>query len=79
MGLRGKNIMRRRRRARNKFRLPMFKRKNISLKITSLDRNMVLVDKSYNLYPLVPNVYPRKMHAFALGSNFDLFLVKVEA
>ena len=49
-----------------------------SLKMTSLDRNKVLVDKSYNLYPLVPKGYPRKMQAFALGSNLDLFLVKVE-
>ena len=55
------------------------KGKTISLKITSLDKNMVLVDKSYNLYRLVPKGYPRYMHAFALGSNFDLFLVKVEA
>ena len=38
-----------------------------------------LLDKSYNLYPLVPKGYPRKIHAFALGSNLDLFLVKVEA
>ena len=50
-----------------------------SLKITSLERNTFSLDKSYNLYPLVPKRYQRNMHAFALGSNLDLFLVKVEA
>ena len=55
------------------------KGKTASLKITSLERNIVLLDKSYNLYPLVPKGYPRNMHAFAPGSNLDLFLVKVEA
>ena len=55
------------------------KGKTDSLKMTSLERKIFLLDKSYNLYPLVPKGYPRKMHAFALGSNLDLFLVKVEA
>ena len=77
--LKRKNIVRRRSRIRNQFRQPVLKGKIVSLKITSLDRNKVLVDKSYNLYPLVPKGYPRKMQAFALGSNLDLFLVKVEA
>ena len=51
----------------------MFKGKTDSLKMTSLERKIVLLDKSYNLYPLVPKGYPRNMHAFALGSNLDLF------
>ena len=49
------------------------KGKTDSLKMTSLERKIVLLDKSYNLYPLVPKGYPRNMHAFALGSNLDLF------
>ena len=55
------------------------KGKTYYLKMTSLERKTVLLEKSYNLYPLVPKGYPRNMHAFALGSNLDLFLVKVEA